>query len=165
MTSGQDVLAQSMNLPDAASNERFQGLRRSAPVFTYREVTSRLPPMPAEPEAGAAPRRAASGSYMTAGRSRPIESGKASWYQHPGRTASGEIYDPDRLTAAHRSLPFGKRVLVVNKRNGRSVVVRITDRTNARTQARRPYIVDLSRGSARALGIDGIGQVALYEPR
>jgi rare lipoprotein A len=170
MMGAHDARAQSPNLPDAAANERFQGLRRSAPVFTYREVTSHLPPMPAPsgstaPESREAPPQAAGGSYMTAARSRPLERGKASWYQHPGRTASGEVYNPDRLTAAHRSLPFGKRVLVVNTRNGRSVVVRITDRTNARMQARRPYIVDLSRGSARALGIDGIGQVALYEAR
>lgn len=61
-----------------------------------------------------------------------------------GRTASGEVSKPADLTAAHRSLPFGARVLVTNVRNGRSVVVRITDRG--------PYshgrIIDLSRAAA-----------------
>lgn len=63
------------------------------------------------------------------------------------------------MTAAHRALPLGARVRVVNKKNGRSVVVRINDRTNVRTQAKVPYVIDLSRGSARALGIEGVGSV------
>lgn len=156
--------AQSSSASEAGFNERFRGLRRAVPVFTYQEVTSRLPPMPLPSETGGAPRPANASSAQVS-RPRPIETGRATWYQHSGRTASGEVYNPDRLTAAHRSLPFGKRVLVVNTRNGRSVVVRITDRTNARMQARRPYVVDLSRGSARAIGIEGVGQVALYEAR
>jgi rare lipoprotein A len=151
-----EACAQSTDTPNASFNERFQGLKRTAPVFTYREVTSRLPPMPqpGEPDSSA-----------QAGHSQPIESGRASWYQHSGRTASGERFNPDGLTAAHRSLPFGTRVLVVNKRNGRSVVVRITDRTSARMRAQRTRIVDLSRGSARAIGLEGVGPVALYEAR
>nr|WP_238180288.1 septal ring lytic transglycosylase RlpA family protein [Methylobacterium haplocladii] len=92
-----------------------------------------------------------------------LGSGRASWYQHPGRTASGETFKPDGLTAAHHTLPLGARVRVVNNGNGRSVIVRITDRTNQQTQKKRPYIIDLSRGSARALGIDGVAQVALYK--
>lgn len=90
--------------------------------------------------------------------SRFLGSGQAVWYQHPGRTASGETYNPDGLTAAHRTLPMGTRVRVVNKRNGRSVVVRINDRTPAKLRS----TIDLSRGSARVLGIEGIGSVALY---
>ena len=61
-----------------------------------------------------------------------------------GRTASGEVSRPAELTAAHRSLPFGARVLITNVGNGRTVVVRITDRG--------PYgrgrIIDLSRAAA-----------------
>jgi len=53
-------------------------------------------------------------------------------------------------------------VRVVNTKNGRSVVVRINDRVNPRTQAREHDVIDLSRGSARALGIEGVGSVALY---
>jgi rare lipoprotein A len=59
------------------------------------------------------------------------ELGLASYYRaafNGKRTASGERYDADRMTAAHRSLPFGTRVRVTNLRNGRSAVVRINDR-------------------------------------
>lgn len=84
---------------------------------------------------------------------------RAAWYQHAGRTASGEKYNPDGLTAAHRTLPLGMKVRVVNQRNGRSVVVRINDRVPK--TAKLP--VDLSRGSARVIGMTGIAPVALYE--
>lgn len=87
------------------------------------------------------------------------------WYQLPGRTASSEKYNPDGMTAAHRALPLGTRVRVVNTKNGRSVVVRINDRINERTQAKANYVIDLSRGSARALGIEGVGSVVLHETK
>lgn len=54
--------------------------------------------------------------------------GHASWYALYSRTASGEMMNPSELTAAHRSLPFGTKVLVENLNNGRTVVVRINDR-------------------------------------
>ena len=80
------------------------------------------------------------------------ERGIASWYGeqfHGRRTASGEIMDQRRLTAAHRTLPLGTVVDVVNKRNGRKVRVTINDRG--------PYvddrIIDLSRGAAAQLGM------------
>ena len=57
-----------------------------------------------------------------------IQRGHASWYMHGRRTANGEAFNPNGLTAAHRSLPFGTRVRVVNEKTGRSVVVRINDR-------------------------------------
>ena len=64
-----------------------------------------------------------------------------------GRTTSGEITHPSALTAAHRTLPFGTNVLVTNVSNGKSVVVRITDRG--------PFshgrIIDVSRAAAREL--------------
>lgn len=79
-------------------------------------------------------------------------SGPASWYGgkfHGRRTANGERFDMNEMTAAHRSLPFGTRVRVTNERNGRSVVVRINDRG--------PFvdnrIIDLSRGAAAAVGM------------
>ncbi|BAY24335.1 rare lipoprotein A [Calothrix sp. NIES-2100] len=82
--------------------------------------------------------------------------GMASWYGYDGsgsRTASGKRFHPEGMTAAHRSLPFGTRVRVTNTRNGRSVVVSITDRG--------PYIrgriLDLSAGAARILGMMGSG--------
>jgi rare lipoprotein A len=74
------------------------------------------------------------------------ETGRAAFYSG-GRTASGEHTGPNGLTAAHRTLPFGTKVLVTNHRNGKTVVVRITDRG--------PYgrgrIIDLSRAAAREL--------------
>lgn len=96
-------------------------------------------------------------------KSKLIGTGRASWYKHPGKTANGEKYDPNKLTAAHHSLPFGTKIKVVNKKNGRSVVVLITDRTNEHTKAKRNYAIDLSQASAQRLGIKGIGLVALYK--
>jgi rare lipoprotein A len=104
-------------------------------------------------------------AWPTVSRLGQLGSGRAVWYQHPGRTASGEKYNPNGLTAAHRTLPLGTRVRVVNKKNGRSVVVRINDRVNVRTQATAHYLIDLSRGSARALGIEDVGSVALYKAK
>jgi rare lipoprotein A len=90
---------------------------------------------------------------------RSVGMGRASWYEHPGRTASGETFDPDQLTAAHRTLPFGKRITVLNLSNGRSVRVRINDRTPPNIKA----VIDLSRQSAREIGLKDVGPVALYD--
>ena len=90
---------------------------------------------------------------------RPVGAGRAAWYEHPGRTASGERFDPNRLTAAHRTLPFGKRIKVVNLRNGRSVLVRINDRTPPNIK----FVIDLSRRNAREIDLKDVGPVALYE--
>jgi rare lipoprotein A len=74
------------------------------------------------------------------------ENGLASFYGG-GRTASGETTGPAGLTAAHRTLPFGTHVLVTNIHNGKTIIVRITDRG--------PYgrgrIIDVSRAAAREL--------------
>jgi rare lipoprotein A len=82
--------------------------------------------------------------------------GIASVY-HDRITANGEQMNPNAMTAAHKSLPMGSRVTVINKRNGRSVTVRINDRG--------PYVtgrvIDLSPGAARVLGVDGLAQVSL----
>ena len=86
------------------------------------------------------------------------QSGGASWYGSGHRTASGERFNPNGMTAAHRSLPFGTRVRVENRRTGRSVVVRINDRG----PFVRGRIIDLSRGSARALGMGGTTYVSLH---
>ena len=82
--------------------------------------------------------------------------GLASWYgqQHQGRpTASGEAYDMNRLTAAHRTLSFGTRLRVTNIENGRSVVVRVNDR-GPHVPGR---ILDLSFRAAKALGMIDAG--------
>ncbi|MEW5856844.1 MAG: septal ring lytic transglycosylase RlpA family protein [Cyanobacteriota bacterium] len=78
--------------------------------------------------------------------------GIASWYGpgfHGRRSASGERYNQNALTAAHRSLPFGTNVLVTNLNNGRSVVVRINDRG----PFIRGRVIDLSAAAARVLGV------------
>ena len=84
------------------------------------------------------------------------ETGIASWYGHPyhGRpAANGEIYDMEGFTAAHRTLPFGTWVRVVNLTNDKSVDVRITDRG--------PFvenrIIDLSHAAAGVIGLIGPG--------
>jgi len=76
------------------------------------------------------------------------ETGRASWYALTSRTASGERCDPNALTAAHRSLPFGTKVKVENLHNGRSVVVRINDRG----PFVRGRIIDLTKAAASRLG-------------
>ena len=84
------------------------------------------------------------------------QSGIASIYSG-GKTANGERASPHGLTAAHRSLPFGTRVRVINRSNGRSVVVRINDRG--------PFvhgrIIDLTPAGAHALGFSGLAHVSV----
>lgn len=90
----------------------------------------------------------------------PVGEGSASYYgaELAGNpTASGERFDPDQLTAAHRTLPLGSRVRVTNVRTGASVVVRINDRGPFHGQR----IIDLSREAARQIGLlrRGTGRV------
>ena len=78
------------------------------------------------------------------------------------RTATGENYNPNGLTAAHRTMPFGTRLVVTNIRTGLSVTVRINDRG--------PFVrgrdIDLSLGACRAIGNTGIARVVIEgEPR
>jgi rare lipoprotein A len=86
------------------------------------------------------------------------QSGIASVYAYRGeKTANGEFVQPGHLTAAHRTLPFGTKVRVNNKRNGRSVVVRINDRG----PFIRGRVIDLTPSGARALGFSGLAPVTL----
>ncbi len=101
------------------------------------------PPAPVNP-----PPRVPAGTYS--------EEGVASWYGEPfngRRAANGEIYDMQKMTAAHRTLPFDSIVRVTNLINGRTAEVRINDRG--------PFvekrIIDLSLAAARTLGIDLVG--------
>ena len=87
--------------------------------------------------------------------------GIASWYGpgfHGRRTASGERFDQDALTAAHHRWAFGTRVRVTLLSTGRSAIVTINDRL-----PRKDRIIDLSRGTARVIGLigPGIGKVRL----
>jgi len=91
-----------------------------------------------------------------------IARGLASWYGHKfhgRRTANGERFDMNALTAAHPSLPFGTRLTVRNPANGREVAVRVNDR-GPHTGRR---IIDLSRAAAQAIGLvkAGVGTVVV----
>jgi peptidoglycan lytic transglycosylase len=84
------------------------------------------------------------------------QSGIASWYGEAFQgiaTASGELFDMNRLTAAHPTFPLGSRIMVTNLRNHRSVVVRINDR-GPLTAGR---LIDVSKAAARRLGFVGTG--------
>ena len=86
------------------------------------------------------------------------EDGMASFYGS-GETASGETTSPSGFTAAHRTLPFGTRVLVTNAHNGRSVVVRIVDRG----PFKHGRIIDISHAAALELDMidDGTTMVSV----
>ncbi len=115
-----------------------------------------VPETPATPPAAAAPKRSKLAPVPAP--SGYTEEGNASWYGVPfhGRRASnGEIYDMYKLTAAHRTLPFETMVRVTNLSNGKSIVVRITDRG--------PFvdnrIIDLSFAAAQEVDSVGPGVV------
>ena len=80
-------------------------------------------------------------------------SGKASYYWEPQALASGGRFNPNAMTAAHKTLPFGTKVRVTNRNNGESVVVTINDRG--------PYvggrIIDLSKAAAHAINMQDAG--------
>jgi rare lipoprotein A len=91
---------------------------------------------------------------------RVAQRGKASWYgafHHGRRTASGEIFNQNALTAAHRTLPFGTRLRVTNQQTGRSILVRVNDRGPFKANR----IIDLSRAAAQAIGLKGVGLVVI----
>ena len=74
-----------------------------------------------------------------------------------GKTASGQKLNPQALTAAHRTLPFGTKVKVTNKHNGYSVVVTINDRG----PFVRGRVIDVTPAAARVLGFSGLAQVTV----
>ena len=91
------------------------------------------------------------------------EEGLASWYGgelHGRKTASGERFDQNALTAAHRTMPFGTKLRVTNKKNGRSVKVRVNDRGPFGSRRR---LVDVSKAAASTLGMidDGVVPVRI----
>ena len=139
--------------------------RTAAPPAGSTDAVVASDPAPAADAAGDAAR---ADSYEVFGRRyRVLDSadgyrqvGLASWYggEFAGRpTSSGEIFDPDGLTAAHRTLPLETWVEVTNLANGRRIVVRVNDRGPFADPERR--IIDLSHGAAKALGMVGAGVV------
>ncbi|MCW6003223.1 septal ring lytic transglycosylase RlpA family protein [Micromonospora sp. CPCC 205371] len=119
---------------------------------------------PASPTPTKTPQRASRGNARGELKSSPSPAIKercgASYYDEPQPTANGERFDPEALTAAHKTLPFDTRVRVTNPSNGKSVVVRINDRG--------PYIsgrcIDLSRAAFRSISSLGLGHITVeYE--
>lgn len=127
----------------------------AAPVATAKHLPSEV-----APAKRAVPLIRASTEPLACQDRHKLRMGVASWYAGtaPRRTASGEAFRADELTAASRSLPFNTRVRVTNLRNGRSVVVRINDRG--------PYlrgrILDLTPKGAAELGMKMHGTAPVY---
>lgn len=142
--------------------ERWQGGvvvggSAAASDFVLRELTAAVNGEPAP-----APPAAPEPEEPKATESEPEErvvgtfEGQASWYGpgfHGRRTASGEPFDRNARTAAHRTLPFGTRVRVTNLANGQQVIVRINDRG----PFHRRRVIDLSEAAARDIGMLGSG--------
>lgn len=103
------------------------------------------------------PAKKAKKSYSASNSSGGTYSGKASYYWQPQRVASGGWFNPNAMTAAHKTLPFGTKVRVTNQNNGQSVVVTINDRG--------PYIagrvIDLSKAAAHSINMQGAGVVPI----
>lgn len=131
-----------------------------------RAPGTRAPAPQAGPEALPAPETPPADDRVRperAERLEEIERGHASWYGlrfHGRRTASGDRYDMNALTAAHRTLPFGTMVRVRSLLNGREIDVRITDR-GPHVAGR---IIDLSYAAAQALDMPALGlkEVVLF---
>jgi rare lipoprotein A len=153
-----DVGAAEAPLSAEQQPTRFAGLPEKAAITAAQIKAARTPP---KPPSRPRPQRARTRAPAPPAASSVGGGGlhwKASWYG-PGfaghRTASGEVFDPGALTAAHKTLPFGTRLLIRNPDTGRSVWVRVNDRG--------PYAggrdLDLSQGSAEAIGLGGVGEV------
>ncbi len=122
---------------------------------------------PVDPTPLAGPVAAAPASAVLPGEPTSVEYGEATWYGaalHGNLTASGERFDMNAMTAAHKTLPFFSLVRVTNLDNGRQIVLRITDRG--------PFapgrIIDVSERAAELLGFKRAGvanvQVEAYDP-
>lgn len=113
-----------------------------------KQQQAALAPTEKKPEIAARPSETEK-SYRVTG----TQSGMASYYWQGQMTASGARFNPNAMTAAHRSLPFGTKVRVTNKRNGKSVVVTINDRG----PFIRGRIIDLSNAAAGVIGMRSAG--------
>lgn len=148
------LLTDDSNASDEPTSDLANGLVTSPSLSLPASLSPSASPGEAHLNA---PSRPALGLRPDDQAGRVLDRGNASWYGpgfHGHRTANGERFDMDELTAAHKTLPFGTRVLVHNPRNGKQVVVRINDRG----PFAKGRIIDLSRAAAAALGIKARGQ-------
>ena len=142
-------------LPDTTKNPEQDALQVTNRLRRLIGDAAPLKGVPNKPNSGG-------GQQISLGPIKLRINGWASWYG-PGfdgnASASGETFNQNAMTAAHRSLPFGTQVQVTNLDNGRSVIVRINDRG--------PFsggrVIDLSTGAARVLGViqSGVAPVRL----
>lgn len=129
---------------------RAERSKRSRGSRIARTADDRRYEAPRQRRRGAARTASLGSSQVSSGGS---HHGIASFYWQPQRVASGGWFNPNAMTAAHKTLPFGTRVRVTHLANGRSVVVKINDRG--------PYIrgriIDLSKAAAGVIGMQGQG--------
>ncbi len=144
--------------------ETWSSMTRSAASASFQQKSSPAKSSPkatrsassddgSRPQRAAAPKPAPVRTAVTSSGGGGSSSGVASYYWQPQPVASGGRFNPDALTAAHKTLPFGTRVRVTHASNGRSVEVVINDRG--------PYVagrvIDLSRRAAQVIGMTGQG--------
>lgn len=162
-------MTQSKNAKNVSFVGLFAALALSACAAQQSPAPDAAPQPEPAPHAAAAPaakkaarQSAAKKADKTEKTAKFSQTGKASWYGpgfHGKKTANGERFDMNTLTAAHRTLPISSRVRVTNLANGKSVVVRINDRG--------PYhgnrVMDLSKAAAQELGFirTGTAQVKI----
>ena len=124
-----------------------------APIETRAVATRIVEPEPLEERPSDTSARHSRGYHSCTTGERII----SAFYWEGSHTASGARFDPDAMTAAHRTLPFGTRLMVLNPRNGKFVTVTINDRG----PFTKGVSLDLSRGAARAIGLQGTGAVCM----
>lgn len=133
------------------------GMRRHVSAFMLVGVLAvAMPSATAAPRLPATPIVPLASKPNVAAPIRPTTLVTASWYgsrHHGRRTANGEVFDATAFTAAHRTLPFGTRLVATNPQNGKTVTVRVNDRG--------PYVkgraLDLSEAAARVIGMHAKG--------
>jgi rare lipoprotein A len=165
LVSGTRPLSQVVNIPGQQAPKQVQPTVKPAeptakkpqPTVKPAEPTAKKPQptvKPAEPTAKK-PQPTVKKPQPTGKKVRSNANGMASFYSYgdSSRTSTGERFNPEGLTAAHRTLPFGTKVRVTNTGNGRSVVVRINDRG----PFIRGRVIDVSLGAAKQLGMISSG--------
>jgi len=153
-----DIAMASSKSSDLPLWKRLLSTFKPAPPPAHRDkvrlVRAVATPNAAEPAAGSPPDEPTKSSKTDCSGGRRIMS---AFYSQGQRTASGQRFDPQGMTAAHRTLPFGTRLTVTNPRTGKSVTVVINDRG--------PFVsgvaLDLSLGAAQAIGMHGTGAVCI----
>jgi rare lipoprotein A len=158
-TTSRQVAANKVALKKSAATRTAAG--GAAKKSAAKKTTTKKAMTPAQRKRAAAIARAREKARVAriiraAGPPPPVKKhydGVASFYTKGRRTAAGGRYNPGAMTAAHRSLPFGTKVRVTDKRNGRSVTVTINDRG----PFKRGRVIDLSRAAARSLGMSHRG--------